>query len=284
MRLDLSKIKENQTKKEKESEYPIAIVKGNKKCIDFNKLVYLNTETAKNIKGSISVDIPYDCSFEILPNTDENKRDVFYVAGASGSGKSYIATQIAKNYNKLYPDREIFIVSKLDDDSTINNSGLNIQRIDWRKLINNFDINIFFNCMVIFDDCDTIEGKEGKLLKNVIDDIAIMGRKHTDGQGNITLLFLTHYLTNYKSTRLILNEATHLILYPQNSSYHQLLYILKNYVGLDDDETKQLKKLGSRWICIHKNYPQYIISQFKVKILNQDEEEEIKPKKKISKK
>lgn len=282
MFIELSKIKENQTKKEKESVYPIAIVKGDKKCKDYNKLVYLNTNAKE--EGSVNIDIPYDCNFEILPNTDENKRDVYYVAGASGSGKSYIATQIAKNYNKLYPDREIYIVSKLDDDSTIDKSGINIQRIDWRKLINNFDINIFSNCMIIFDDCDTIEGKEGKLLKNVIDDIAIMGRRHSEAQGNITLLFLTHYLTNYKATRLILNEATHLILYPQNSSYHQLYYILKNYVGLDDNESRKLKKLGSRWISIHKNYPQYYVSQFKVKLLNQDEEDKEPILKKISKK
>lgn len=271
MYLELSNIKEQKKKgKEADESYPIAIVKGDKKCKDFNKLVYVNTSTNK---GDIKIEIPYECNFEILPNTDENKRDVFYVAGASGSGKSYIATQIAKNYNKLYPDRDIYIVSKLDDDSTINNSGINIIRLNWKKLIDNFDINVFYNCMMIFDDCDTIEGKEGKILKNVIDDIAIMGRKHSEGQGNISLLFLTHYLTNYKATRLILNEATHLILYPQNTSYHPMYYLLKNYVGLDEAESRKLKKLGSRWVCIHKNYPQYLISQYEVKLLNVDEED-----------
>jgi hypothetical protein len=285
MFLELSNIKEQKKKgKDPEESYPIAIVKGDKKCKDYNKLVYVNTSTTK---GDIKIEIPYDCNFEILPNTDENKRDVFYVAGASGSGKSYIATQIARNYNKLYPDRDIYIVSKLDDDSTINNSGINIIRLNWKKLIDNFDINVFYNCMMIFDDCDTIEGKEGKILKNVIDDIAIMGRKHSEGQGNISLLFLTHYLTNYKATRLILNEATHLILYPQNTSYHPLYYLLKNYVGLDEAESRKLKKLGSRWVCIHKNYPQYLISQYEVKLLNIDEEDNkqiLKPDNKIRKK
>lgn len=270
MFLELSNIKE-QKKKGKDESFPIAIVKGNKKCSEFNKLVYVNTGTGK---GDIKIEIPFECNFEILPNTDENKRDVFYVAGASGSGKSYIATQIAKNYNKLYTERDIYIVSKLTDDNTINEAGLDIIRIDYRKLIDNFDINMFHNCMIIFDDCDTIEGKEGKILKNVIDDIAIMGRKHSEGQGNISLLFLTHYLTNYKATRLILNEATHLILYPQNTSYHPLYYLLKNYVGLDEKDARKLKKLGSRWVCIHKNYPQYLISQFEVRLLNIDEEED----------
>jgi hypothetical protein len=285
MFLELSNIKEQKKKgKDPEESYPIAIVKGDKKCKDYNKLVYVNTSTTK---GDIKIEIPYECNYEILPNTDENKRDVFYVAGASGSGKSYIATQIARNYNKLYPDRDIYIVSKLDDDSTINNSGINIIRLNWKKLIDNFDINVFYNCMMIFDDCDTIEGKEGKILKNVIDDIAIMGRKHSEGQGNISLLFLTHYLTNYKATRLILNEATHLILYPQNTSYHPLYYLLKNYVGLDEAESRKLKKLGSRWVCIHKNYPQYLISQYEVKLLNIDEEDNkqsLKPDNKIRKK
>ena len=102
-----------------------------------------------------------------------------------------------------------------------------------------------------------------------MNDIAITGRKHKHGQGNISMAFITHYITNYKKTRLILNEATHICLYPQSTSNSQLLYILNSYLGFERKQIRQLKKLG-RWVCVAKNYPQHMISQYEAVILNTD--------------
>lgn len=74
--------------------------------------------------------------------------------------------------------------------------------------------------------------------------------------------------TNYKKTRLILNEATHIVVYPLSTSYHALKHLLKNYCGVDEDKIKELKKCGSRWLCFRKHYPQVAITQHSVEILN----------------
>ena len=119
--------------------------------------------------------------------------------------------------------------------------------------------------MVIFDDYDTFTGDAEKVITKLIDDLATMGR-HT----NTTMLCLSHYLTQYKKTRLILNEATHIVVYPQATSYHALLYLLKNYVGVDEEDIKQLRKSGSRWLCFGKNFPQYVITQQSARLLHTD--------------
>jgi len=247
---------------------PIALIKGDDRNKHVNKFLCVNSGDAK---GETKVKLPDDLFFQPLPDTDKNKRKVWYIAGACGCGKSYTAKTIANNYIKLYPNRPIYVVSKLEEDETLDSINGNIQRLNYRDFEDNPpDINEFYDCLIIFDDFDTISPK--KVLDRVltfIDDISIMGRKHKDDQGNISMVVISHYLTNYKKTRLILNECDFLTLFPQATSTHALNYVLKNYVGMDKNDVKKLKQLG-RWIMIHKMYPQYVLSQQNAYLLNQD--------------
>jgi hypothetical protein len=249
----------------------ISIVKGTKNK-NYNKIVFVNNDENNENKGDKKLDIPLTNFFNILPSTDPDRRDIFYIAGKSGSGKSYISAQIIENYHKLNPERPLYLISKLEEDDTIDKVKAPLKRIPVEKFIEVFNINNFNNCLIFFDDYDTLPDKISKSIQEIIKDIAIMGRKHNDSQGNITMLLATHYLTNYSKTRLILNEATHFIIYPQNTSHYQLKYLLQNYIGLDEKETKKLKKLG-RWVCFKVGFPQYMISQNQIRLLNVDDDE-----------
>jgi hypothetical protein len=205
-------------------------------------------------------------AFELLPSADPKKRDVFYIAGASGSGKSYIAKGLGEYYQKLFPDRSVYLISKLAEDAgTLDKMKPPAKRINIQSLIDDFpNLDEFKNCMVIFDDYDTFTGPAEKIVHKLIDDLATMGR-HT----NTTMLCLSHYLTNYKKTRLLLNEATHIVVYPMATSFHALNYLLKTHVGMTKDDIRDLKKMG-RWICIFKNFPQYIVSATHARMLIRD--------------
>jgi hypothetical protein len=210
------------------------------------------------------IQLPDESQFQILPSPDPEKREVFYIAGASGSGKSYIAKGIAEYYKKLFPDREIYLVSKLQQDDTLDK--IKPKRISIDSLIEDYpELEEFENCLIIFDDYDTFVGPAEKVVSKLIDDLATMGR-HT----HTTMLCLSHYLTQYKKTRLILNEATHIVVYPQATSYHALKYLLKNYVGVEEEDIKDMRKWGSRWLCFRKNYPQCVIAERKAKMLHCD--------------
>jgi hypothetical protein len=211
-----------------------------------------------------SINLPDDSKFQIVPSPDPKKREVFYIAGASGSGKSYIAKGIAEMYHNLFPSREVYLISKLGEDSTLDTMKPPPKRINIQTLIDDYpELEEFEDCCVIFDDYDTFTGPAEKVVHKLIDDLATMGR-HT----NTTMLCLSHYLTNYKKTRLLLNEATHIIVYPMATSFHALCYLLKTHIGMSKDDCRDLKKMG-RWVCLYKHYPQWLVSLHHARVLNQ---------------
>ena len=219
----------------------------------------------KDTTSTKSVELDDAGLFELLPPPDPSKRAVYYIAGQSGSGKSWIAKGLAEMYHKLFPDRGVYLISKLDEDATLDALKF-LKRVNIQSFIEDYpELEEFKDCMCIFDDYDTLTGDAEKVVMKLVDDLAIMGR-HT----NTTMLCLSHYLSNYKKTRLILNEATHIIVYPLSTSYHQLRYLLKNYVGVDEEDLKRHRKLGSRWLCYSKGFPQVCISQRHAELLHMD--------------
>ena len=215
------------------------------------------------------IKLPPPSNFALIPSKDPEKREIWYIAGASGSGKSHIAKRLAEEYHKQFPDRSIYLVSKLTEDATLDTMIPAPIRLNPTKLVEKpiSDLENLRDSMVIFDDYDSFVGKESKVIQQLMDDIAIMGRHQ-----NITMLCLTHFLSNYKKTRLLLTEATQFVLYPMSTGVNALAYLLKTYLGMGKEEIQGMRKTGSRWVCIFKNYPSYCITETSAFLLNQDAE------------
>ena len=209
-------------------------------------------------KGSTKIKLPPGSTFSLNFNPDPTKRSIFYIAGASGSGKSYIAKHLSEQYQKLFKGRPVYLVSKLKEDETLDGMTEKPQRLNIDKLVETplTDLEPLRESLIIFDDFDTLTGKDAKAVQQLIDDICIMGR-HTI----TSILILSHHLSNFKKTRLCLTEATHFVVYPQSTGAHALNYFMKTYVGMGPEEVKTLKSSGSRWVCIHKNFPIYYITE-----------------------
>jgi len=247
------------------------MAEGVQKGLDAEALIGL-PEAAKTIYKRIksecdndkSIELPDDSTFQPIPNADPKARDVVYCAGQSGSGKSYYARGFAENYKKLFPEREIYLISKLQEDETLDRmKGGKPKRISLQSLVDDPpDIDEFKDCLLIADDWDTLDKPYFQVVHKLIEDLCIMGR-HTC----TSLLILSHYLTNYSKTRLILGEAQYLVLYPLATSQKALKYVCEHYGGMDKDEIVQLKKRG-RWVCIHKNYPSYVVSSHQANLLH----------------
>jgi hypothetical protein len=218
-------------------------------------------------KGSTKIKLPPGSTFSLNVNPDSEKRFIFYIAGASGAGKSYMAKHIAEQYQKMFKGRPVYLVSKLKIDETLDSMENVPIRLNIEKLIATpmKDLEPLRDSLVIFDDYDTLTGKEAKAVQQLIDDICIMGR-HTV----TSLLILSHHLSNYKSTRLCLTEASHFIVYPQSTGAHALNYFLKTYVGMGPKEVQAIKNTGSRWLCIHKNFPIYYITETEAGLINSE--------------
>jgi hypothetical protein len=214
--------------------------------------------------GDKTIELETDEMFVPIPSPDPKTRQVWYVAGQSGSGKSYFARGIAENYKKLFPEREIYLISKLQEDETLDKMKIGKpKRLSLDSLVSDpVEMDEFKDCLVIFDDWDTLDKPYFPIVHKLIEDLAIMGR-HT----NTSMLILSHYLTNYSKTRLILGEAQFLVLYPLATSQKALKYVCEHYGGMDKEDIVGLKKRG-RWVLIHKNYPSYVISQHEANVLH----------------
>ena len=70
--------------------------------------------------ASILIELPPESQFHLVPSSKPTVREVWYIAGPSGSGKSYIAKGLVERYRKTFPDREVFLVSKLQEDDTLD--------------------------------------------------------------------------------------------------------------------------------------------------------------------
>jgi hypothetical protein len=65
----------------------------------------------------------------------------------------------------------------------------------------------------------------------------------------------------------MLNEATHVVVYPSTAPMSALKYLLGHHCGLETKQINIIKKIPSRWICIHRHSPNYIISEHDIKLL-----------------
>ena len=120
------------------------------------ELLYVSqSDSIQGAKKDIK--LPPDSSFVLVPCPKKDKREIYYVAGASGSGKSFQARGIAERYKKLFPDREIYLISKLTEDETLDTMKTGKpSRINVETLLSNpiDNIDVFENSLVIFDDYD----------------------------------------------------------------------------------------------------------------------------------
>jgi hypothetical protein len=218
----------------------------------------------KSAESSTEIILPPNSTFSLLPSSDEKTRDVYYICGPSGSGKSYVAKTIAQEYHENFPDRPILLISKLLEDNTLDKLKF-LQRVDPAKLVGSpiTDLNVVSDSLIIFDDIENFDKETDKVLQNLINSIASTGR-----HANVSMVYITHLLSDYKRTRLLLQEATRFVLYPQSTGGHAFNYLLQHYLGMDKDEIAALRKSGSRWVCISRQYPSWVVTEHSARIMN----------------
>ena len=215
--------------------------------------------------GSLKKQIISNNKLMPIPS-DRTGRSVFYVSGGSGSGKSYFMSRLARQYNIQYPERSVFLFSFVEHDANYDdienlhkiplNEQIMEQEIDWEE---------FRDSLMLFDDYDSTPNKKLKAwIEFMLNHLLVQGR-HL----RASIAMTSHTNTDYKRTRLILAESTHLVIYPRVSSKKSLEYLLKNYTSLNNEEIREVFRQGrsSRWVCIHKSPPQFILTENSVSLI-----------------
>ncbi len=200
-----------------------------------------------------------------LPNK-KRERDILYICGQSGSGKSYYTMQYANEYKKMYPKNPIYLFSSLNEDkgSIDKVKGLKRIKLQPELLRSELTTKDFENSLVIFDDTDVIRDKLMRLKV-----LSILNMLLETGRHSKTSVVLTYHLpTNGLETRRILNEAHSVTIFPANCGGRAMKYLLENYFGMSKEDIKRVKKLPSRWVTIIKTYPNVVLYEKGAYVLN----------------
>ena len=230
-----------------EGDQPIAVVG--------KRTLYLNQNMVED--GKRGIQLTGDNKLQQVPSN--NERDVLYISAMSGSGKSFYTAEYVKQYHKKYPKNEIFLFSSIDDDKCLDSLKY-LPRINIKSdafFSSEITAKDFEKSCVIFDDCDVISDKNiKKKVFQILDEILQTGRHfHT------TCVFTSHNATAGNQTKVILNEATSITIFPQTAGNKSLNYLCDQYLGLDKKQIKQLKHIEGRWATFIRAYPRCIITE-----------------------
>jgi len=235
---------------------PIAIIKNEGKktkqtpiiSVDDSESARTNYNEIKLKNGEIFQQIPN-------PNTE---RQILYITGRSGSGKSYYTLHYCREYKRMYPKREIYLFSALESDSTLDQlKGLKRFRLTDEFCDDEILAEDFKDSLVIFDDTDVISSK---LIRNKVN--GIMNQILQTGRHfNTSCIITTHTCCNGSATKVVLNEAHSITIFPNGLGGKSMKYLLDSYFGLDKNQIKKIKNLKSRWVTIFRTFPMSVLSE-----------------------
>ncbi len=199
---------------------------------------------------------------QVLPN--KNKREILYIAGPQGSGKSHYTGKYIKEFKKMFPNKAILLFSKIDDDVSFRDiKGIKQINIDDDLIDDPIDVKKELkNSLCIFDDIDSIRDKDLQHeVYKLRDEIQKVGRDQAEEGNDIYMCITNHQMTDYKNTRDCLNECTSITLFPKSGSSYGITRVLQHYCGFSKKDVDKVLKLPSRWVSVYKNYPQYVIHE-----------------------
>jgi hypothetical protein len=230
---------------------------------ELNRLYHkIKKEKAESKNQSLIVN---DGRLVHVPSADGiHQRDVLYVAGASGSGKStYISSYVAE-YKRRFPKNKVYIISRLDKDEALDKHNPIRILLDDDFIEDPVQPDELADSLVVFDDTDTIKQKElQKAVNHLKNDILETGRHH-----RIFMCIVSHLLTNHGETKTVLNECTSVTFFPSSGSLRQITYMLESYIGLTKKDVKKITKMKSRAITVFKHYPQAIMAEHELHLLS----------------
>ena len=215
-----------------------------------------------NREGIEELELDDEHTFQLVARpTEDNDRATLFVAGESGSGKSYFIREYAKRYNSMFPKNEIFLISYLDKDKTLD-AYKKITRLNcfnnefMRECLNMKLEDNFQDSLVIFDDIDCIVEKKAKeRIYALLFKMLKIGR-HTA----TSVAYLGHELYHSPELKTILNESMTITIFPRFLNFKKLRYLLEEYLGLSKEQIAKIRTIKDRSVTYIKGADKIILS------------------------
>lgn len=250
----------------------IAVLKDDKEKDKKKWKEFYITDKPKDCVGEVFREVKLkdkpNLHFQPIPDK-QKERSITYVTGASGSGKSFWTRMYVDEYKRLYPKREVYLISSITDDSSIDKiKGLNRVKLEGDFLTDDISAQDFKDSCLIFDDTDCITYKP---LKNKI--VGLLNSVLETGRHfNVEVIYTSHLACDGLNTKRILNECKSVVIFPSGLGGRSIKYLLDNYFGLDKEQIRKIKGVNSRWVAINKTYPMCVVSDKESFIINDRDE------------
>lgn len=194
-----------------------------------------------------------------IPRNERNQVEHLFITGPSGSGKSTFAAMYAKMFYKMFPKHNFYVVSDVKKDEVLDKLKPKPKRItiDEQMYEDPIDISDFKDSLVLFDDIEHIKDKKiQKATMELRDKLLGEGRHH-----NTRVMTISHNPTNNKETKASLLEARSIVMFPGGGDDYHLKNVLERYCSIDPKMIKEILKMDTRWIMVHKHFPKYVITE-----------------------
>lgn len=213
-------------------------------------------------EGKFNEIILSDGKLQPLPNKEVIEK--VYISAPSGAGKSYYAGKYIKEYLKMHPSDEFYLISSIDNDPSLDKSDPIRIEINEELIEDPIHPSELKDSIVVFDDVDVISNSIlRKSLNSLRNEILEVGRHY-----RTSTISTSHLLLNRNETRRIINEATSITFFTKSGSLYSIRRYLREYLGLDKLSIDKILKIKSRWITIYTHSPQYIIYEKGVLMLH----------------
>ena len=206
--------------------------------------------------------------FQQVPDPD-SERQILYITGASGSGKSTYTAKWCLNYKRLFPKNSFYCFSALKEDESLDVIKPKRIAINAALVSDPIPIEEFKDSCLIFDDIDVISDKKQREAVYGILNAALETGRHF----RVTVIITNHLATGGKDTRRVLNECSSVTYFPYSGSNVGLKRLLVDYLGLDAKAIKYIKTLKSRWATIFRAYPNVVMTERDIWLSHGDDEE-----------
>lgn len=208
--------------------------------------------------------------FEYIPSQKVIERVL--ICGISGSGKSTWASNYVKQWRKQHGGnsknrRPFYIVSNLDSDQVLDKldpERLPIDQIAHEGIsVDPEDEQSLYDSLLLCDDIDTIENSGvRKAVRSFLNNALEISRHYL-----CYILITSHVIQNNYVSRIQLNEATNVVLFPKSNARAVSNY-LRQYEYFSQDQVDRVLNCNSRWVCLVKHHtPMFILTERMVYIV-----------------
>ena len=178
-----------------------------------------------------------------------------YIFGPTECGKSVFCSFYAHEYEELYPNNLIYLVSDIAEDPILDKLH-NLRRVTFDEIMNGeASPETLPDSLIIFDDVDAIVNKAaGVAVEALRDSLLTKGRHY-----GISVVCTSHKGLGGPHSRVAINEATAFVFFPKCGGWHHPARVLQEYVGLNHQAIERIHQLPSRWVMVCQRAPNYVL-------------------------